>query len=245
MPKTLKILLIAPMTFVIVVVNFWIYRARAEYIERFPDIVAVKPPTISRAISDPPIGEPFAFWISLSALLLVLAFLPIGRLYWRSGSRIARSDPSTGSAIRFGSVFLLLTVAATAIGMVMLSNYTFPHYHREHMLGSYTFFTGQSLAMAAIAWMCFRIARHKGPDGRQAEDGAINPRASRYRAPLAAACVLTALAYLGLFLLKNVDLPFGEQVIYQAYVLLEPALISLCLAVLATFYPEVIRSFGR
>ncbi|MBA5778730.1 hypothetical protein H2509_16520 [Stappia sp. F7233] len=243
--KLLTLLLIAPMTFIIVVVNFWIYRARAEYIERFPDIAAIKPPTISRAISDPLIGKPFAFWITLSAVMLIPAFIPVCRLYWRSGGRLHEVDPAAGAAIRRGTVLLAISLAATAVGMVMLSHYTFPNHHREHMLGSYTFFIGQAVVMALIAWMCFRLARHPLPPGEVTSRKVIDPRVSRLRAPLAAASLLVAAAYLGLFLLKGVDLPAGNRLVYRAYVLLEPALISLCLAVFATYYLDVIRALGR
>lgn len=242
--KLRRAAILAPMTFVIIVVNYWIYRVRADFIDRHPLIAARKPPTISRAISDPAIGEPFAFWISLSAILLVAAFIPICRLYWRSGIAMATTEPKTGAILKLGAAALLAGQFITAIGMVILSHYTFPDFHREHMIGSFIFFIGQSVSIGLVGCMCWRIAFGKAARRILPRSQTLDPTVSRIRAPLALAVVGAALLYLLLFVLKGLDLPFSGA-IYQAYVILEPALISLFLAVLSTFYPDIFRADRR
>ncbi len=238
----LRFATLGPMTFVIVVVNYWIYRARSEFIDRHPAIAAQKPPTISRAISDPAIGQPFAFWISLSAAVMIVAFIPICRMYWQSGKRIAVAEPKSGSVLRVGAVVLFVAQIVTAVGMVTLSNYTFPDFHREHMIGSFTFFIGQSVSIALMASMCWHIAFDEGVRQALPLRHTLDPRISRIRAPLAACGVVAAVVYMLLFILKGLDLPYGAKAIYQAYVIFEPALISLFLAVFSTYYLDILRA---
>lgn len=46
-------LAVAPMTYVIVSANYWIYWARGEYIALYPERALLQPPTISKALSIP------------------------------------------------------------------------------------------------------------------------------------------------------------------------------------------------
>lgn len=238
-------LLFFPMTFVIVTVNYWIYRARFEFMERHPDVVAIKPPTISRAISDPVIGEPFAFWISASAAFLVLAMLPVAWLYWRSAGSIGAGSPNMRRFLRVSALLLMVLQAGAAVGMVILSHYTFPSFDEEHMLGSYTFFIGQSLVILVVGLSCGAVALQRPVADALAIGGGVNPRISRLRAPLAIGSVAAAIAYLALFVLKNAELGAAKAYVYQAYVLLEPALISAYLAVFATFYFDLVTILRR
>ncbi|MXN64634.1 hypothetical protein GR183_06935 [Stappia sp. GBMRC 2046] len=235
-------LLFFPMTFVTVTVNYWIYRARSEYIERHPDLAARKPPTISRAISDPAIGEPFAFWISTSAVFTVLAMIPVAWLYWRSARAIDAGSPGTRRVLNLSALLLVMLQATAAVGMVILSQYTFPSFNEQHMLGSYTFFISQSLAVLVMGFACGCIALQKPVTDALAEKRGVNPRISRLRAPLAVACFAAALAYLGLFVLKDAGLGAARPLVYRAYVLLEPTLISAYLVVFGTYYIDLVTN---
>jgi hypothetical protein len=53
-----------------VFINYWIVRIRWEYMEAFPE--AAKPPTISRAMSDIPLGAQMGTWLSICAVLMVI-----------------------------------------------------------------------------------------------------------------------------------------------------------------------------
>lgn len=235
-------LCVLPMSFVIIVVNYWIYRARADFIRLHPDYYAVEPPTISRAISDPAIGEPFAFWIAISAALLVVGVLPVCWLYFRSGLALPASSVRARRVLLTLPALAFVCQCAAAVGMVMLSSYRFPDFHDEHMLGSYVFFAGQAVVVMLAGFMCTAIARDPAA-ARALRDGAyIDPRVSRFRGPAAFAGVGLALAYLGLFALKEVELPVLGTAIYWTYVLAEPTLISYFLAVLATYVWDVFRA---
>lgn len=235
-------LLFFPMTFVTVTVNYWIYRARFEFIERHPQAAANKPPTISRAISDPAIGEPFAFWISASAVFAVLAMIPVAWLYWRSARAVDTMSPGTGRLLSGSALLLVILQAIAATGMVVLSQYTFPSFNEEHMLGSYTFFISQSLVVLVMALACGCIALQRPVAEALAAKNGVNPRISRLRAPLAVACFAAALSYLGLFVLKDAGLGAARPLVYRAYVLLEPTLISAYLVVFATYYIDLVTS---
>ena len=101
--------------FSILVVNFWIYYARALFIK-----IATyyrEPPTISRAISEPVIGEPFAFWVTLSGLLLIVG---VSILILRMILQL-RDLPKPSRYLRISGFILLpilaLMQALSALGM--------------------------------------------------------------------------------------------------------------------------------
>lgn len=235
-----------PMTFVIVVVNFWIYHARDRFIELHPEWIAEHgAPTISRSIADPAIGEPFAFWMSLCAAMLLLGCLPICRLYWLAG----RSMPHTGKSTRrlliwFVPAAMALEVS-TAVGMVMLSEYRFPDNNFLHMVGSYVFFVSQAVVILMIGIVSWRITTDSAAVAFLQERPYINPRLTRFRGPFAFGGVFLALAFLALFFLKDVDFAYGNDLVHNVYVLSEPSLISYFLAVLATYYVELYATLRR
>ena len=65
--------------------------AREAFLDLHPDYVT-DPPTISRAISDPRVGEPFAGLILLITVLLcfVVPFILVS--YWQSASNLPHSS---------------------------------------------------------------------------------------------------------------------------------------------------------
>lgn len=229
-----------PMTFVIVVVNFWIYHARERFIELHPEWIADHgAPTISRSIADPAIGEPFAFWMALCAVMLLLGCVPICRLYWLAG----RSMPQTGKSTRtmvlwLGPAAFILEVS-TAVGMVMLSEYRFPDHNFLHMIGSYVFFVSQAVVVLMIGIVSVRIATDPVAVAFLQDKPYVNPRLTRFRGPFAFGGVFLALAFLALFFLKDVEFSYGNELVHNIYVLSEPSLISYFLAVLATYYVEL------
>jgi hypothetical protein len=230
---------IALNAFAVVTVNFWIYHSRIVFSERHPDYVAVDPPTISRAISDNSIGDPFALWITLSAVALVLCYLVLARLYLRTAALLRPAAPGTARALTVGVALMMLFRLGASAGMVILSWYRFPDHNAAHMAGSYLFFTSEALAAltgATLTTLAGRALRRHPGLGRQS---AIRPAGIRFRPWLGFAAAGMAVLYLGLFLLKDVDLPGWNGAVMQTYVWMELALISMFLAHFSLYQVEL------
>ncbi len=221
---------LAANVFVVVTVNFWIYRARALYIAAHPDAVRDRPPTISGAIADPSIGEPFAWWITLSAVLLSFG---VATLAWNIARETAPrlSGGPARAWLKGLAVLLALTQAAAAYGMYMLSSFRFPYHIDAHMAGSYLFFGAQTGVMLVSALIGVLMLA----------SGKIGAPLVRLRMWCGFACVALALVYTLLFKIKNLDTGLPGDLVYGVYVLLEPALISGYLLVLALHLPDMWR----
>lgn len=218
--------------FVVVTVNFWIYRARALYIEAQPEAAADRPPTISGAIAEPSIGEPFAWWITLSAVLLSFGVATLAwNLYRDAAPRLAGA---ARSGLRLLVILLALAQAAAAYGMYLLSSFRFPFHIDAHMTGSYLFFSAQTGVML-ISSLTGALVLSRGKTGA---------RLVRIRTWCGFACVALALVYAALFKIKNLDTGLPGDLVYGAYVLLEPALISGYLLVLALHLPDMWRGLS-
>ncbi len=121
---------------------FW---ARAESIRLYPDVAAARPPTVSRAIADPQIGDIFAIWMLVVAACQAFAVyrlaLAFGRTTLSIGSRRHRAIMTTLFAA------ILLAQAVAIVGVVTLSQYTGSISDYLHQLGSYMMFVGNGLAI--------------------------------------------------------------------------------------------------
>jgi len=227
---------LALLSFVIVVVNYWIYSARATFIELHPAFSAEQPPTISKAITDPSIGEPFAFWVTLSAVALAVGVLPVCWMHYRT----ARALPPG----RTRSWLIVLAWAAcfsqlsSCVGMVGLANWRGPDHGDGHMIGSYIFFGFQTLTVLIVAVMSHLLGKQPQAPGEIAP-AMLSPRLSRFRSRFAVVSVVLALSFIGLFVTKGFDFEHGYALMYQVYVLSEPAAITCYLLVIVTYYPEL------
>jgi hypothetical protein len=226
---------LAANSFVIVVVNYWIYRARFDFIALHPEYVAEKPPTISRAISDPLIGEPFAFWIGLSAIVLAFGVISLGLLYIRSARVIGTINRRAAFIIIVTTFFGVASQLASSTGMIMLSRYTFFNNHDLHMIGSYMFFSGQTLLILIFGCLNLWMARRPEINGMLEGAHLLNPALTRIRAYWGPAVTAFAVVFLLLFFLKGFEFSFGNEELYLAYVLSEPAAISGYLSFLALY----------
>ena len=113
--------------------------ARQESILLHPDNAAVNPPTVSRAIADPAIGDIFAD-LMLPAFVLLLFAL------WRIGAALYR--PRHSRPMKALWTAFLLCEATAACGMVVLSQYTAFYSDDLHLLGSYMLFFGHGFGIA-------------------------------------------------------------------------------------------------
>jgi len=230
---------IAGNLFSIVTVNYWIYYARSAFIARNPAYVAEQPPTISRAISDPFVGVPFAFWITVSAVLLVLGVLALTLVY----VRLARVVPFETEAQRrtlVGAVFAVLIAQGFAsVGMYMLSNFRFPDDNGWHMIGSYIFFVAEALVIVGGIVACSALLRSRVSTDMLETLGFARRPVILFRKWAGVLSVGLTVFYILLFKAKDIDFGEANTAIYATYVLVEPMVISSFLLFLALFQVDL------
>lgn len=223
------------LSFVIVVVNYWIYRARADFIALHPAFSVEQPPTISKAITDPSIGEPFAFWITISAVALAAGVIPLAWLHYSSAGVLPPGRPRR--VLESLAVAMGLSQFASCAGMAILANWRGPDHGDGHMIGSYVFFGFQTLVVLVVAVSCHLAGRHHR---QKLAAGGPFTRLVRFRGRLATLSVVLAALFIALFVAKGFDFEYGYTLMYQVYVLSEPVAITCYLLVIATYYPELI-----
>ena len=226
--------------FSMVVVNYWIYSARWWFIKTQSDVYFL-PPTISRAIAIDFIGDPFAFWITVSAVCLAVCVGLMVAHYIGMRRHLVRPRRLLWAAVFVIMPLIVLTQAAASVGMHMLSVYRFPDFHTMHMVGSYTFFANQALVI--VLYTIFNHAVLRDPDNalRLELAGELSIAWVRRRRALGLFCIAFTLVYFALFQAKNVY-PYEEfPWIYIGYVSAEPALISMFLFVLVLSFADKFR----
>lgn len=226
---------------VVPVVNYLIYTARWEFAERNPDYVAKLPATISRAISDPAIGAPFANWMLVCAPVLFLGVLLMLTSFLRELKHNDDISPDLRRIIMVLTAALIVLQAMASVGMVMLSQYTFPVYINEHMTGSFLFFISQAFVVFG-AGILSRLFERVPPKGR-----VVNSVMGRLRRWLLLLPGALAVVYLGLFVGKDM-VPNASALhwpVHQTYVTVELLLISAFLLYLFSWVPDCIFAIGR
>lgn len=215
--------------------------ARVAYGLRHPDGGPSDYLTISRAISDPVIGEPFAFWVTLAAIVLwpathFILWMVIAQHPSRSVLGVLRDR--IGRAL-FPAMSVAMT--ATCIGMVVLSRHRLGGDggdHHAHMVGSYIFFAGQA-ATILIAAVYHSVV---GPARRRLGSTAFF--SDRWRARLGYGVVVAAALYGVIFVVKSMDLGRLTPIVVAIYIEFETLLIVVFLAYLALYTVDVLR-FSR
>jgi hypothetical protein len=133
-------LLLAPA--IAILAMFW---ARAESIRLHPDQAAWNPPTVSRAIADPAIGDPFALWMILVATLQAFAILRIAQAAYRTTLSPFPARYGLSMFAMFAAVLVAEGVAVA--GVIVLSQYTGSVSDYWHQAGSYMMFIGNGSAI--------------------------------------------------------------------------------------------------
>ena len=216
--------------------------ARVAWHARHPGADATLYPTISRAISDPAIGEPFAFWVTLAALLLWPATHAILWMLVVERPDRAALGPTRDRLTRGLFVAMSLCMTATCVGMVWLARFRLgatAEEHRMHMIGSYVFFAGQ----ATTIFLCAIHHALVGPARRAIGDGGFFTARARARGGFA---VVAAAAFYGVvFHVKDGDFGPATGLVIAAYVELETVLIIVFLAYLACYFVDLRRFLAR
>lgn len=216
--------------------------ARDSFLLRHPQYEA-DPPTISRAISDPVIGGPFA-----DAILLIVALiaLSLSLVLWAYGLAIFRVGPGRrlrAVLVTLLGLFMASQVTASA-GMVLTTQYTFFYDHDLHMLGSYVFFAFQALAILLAATLCRLLLRQRG-QAPACEVIPFAPATHRFRFRFALVIVALALLYGVLFVVKDRALPLPPYAVQVAYTQLEVLVIGCFVLFLGSYGVDIHQMIRR
>lgn len=237
---TMMALSLAFTGFVIVAVNILIYRARILFAARNPEAVADRPPTISLAISDPAVGEPFAGWLAICAPLL---FVGVGFLILSAWIELQKGGGAPtareGRIIAALCLLVALLQGFAATGMVMLSQFRFPHFNQLHMQGSYLFFFSQAFVVLFGEILSRRFAR------LPVDRVLITAPSARFRRRYVWVPIVLGVAYLALFILKDVDLGALNAPLYVGYTSTEPLLLSAFLVYVLTYHVDMWSALRR
>ncbi|WP_127113378.1 hypothetical protein [Shimia sediminis] len=219
---------------VIVAVNVQIYLARYLYGYYNPDAVSRRPATISRAISDPQVGEPFANWMLVCAPLLAIgvALLIISALIELHRNGGAPTQKEWRILVLLCLVLIALQVFA-AIGMVMLSQFRFPNDNKLHMKGSYLFFFSQAFVVMFGEFVSRRFG--KLPQDRTL----LSFGMARFRKFYVWVPILLGVLYLSLFFAKDFDLGAVNPPLYILYTTTEPLLLTAYLGYVLTYHADM------
>ena len=213
--------------------------ARWAFYERHPDYILRSAPTVSRAITDPAIGDPFAAAILAVAIVIALAMVPLSFAFLGAISARAGHLPRVATSLRrLLAVFLVMQALGTT-GMVICTQVTFRHDHDLHMLGSYLFFVFQALSILMSGILTTRLLRL--PDTGRPTYLRLGSRYTRLRRDLAFVTAGLAGFYVLLFLVKGMDLPIPEYDIYYAYTVQEIVTISAYIVHFMLYAPEIYR----
>lgn len=128
---------------------FWVH---GDNFARHPEAYGEAPPTISRALWDPAIGEPFALIMILSAALLAIAITQVGVTLLRLVSQM----PGRTTNMPVLGAFAACEIVAVA-GMIVLSHYTGRVDSRLHDMGSFMFFFGHAIGISLSGWLLRRM----------------------------------------------------------------------------------------
>lgn len=214
--------------------------ARQAFYQRHPDYVQHSAPTISRAISDPAIGAPFALTILAVTTVILVALVFITRAFQATIAHVWRDDPVR---LRRNQALLPLVIGLQVVGsggMVLCTQYTFSNGHDLHMLGSYLFFVAQVLAIGLNGLMCARLVSDDDGAGDWPHLG-LSRRATAFRIGFAKVVVAVTFLYFVLFGIKGVDLPVPEYTVYYVYTVQEIVAISAFILYLMTYSLDVHR----
>lgn len=233
------LLLAAPVVIVPGSAIFMMIWARWAFYQRHPDYVQHSAPTVSRAISDPFIGEPFAAVILAVACVIALALVPLCNAYFATIRLRTEGDPAARTSLRrLMYVFIAAQVCGT-LGMVVCTQVTFRQSHDIHMVGSYFFFVFQAIAILLNGVVATRLVRLRSRQG--CPYLRLESRYSRIRRYLAFVIAGLAFFYLVLFVIKGFDLPIPEYDVYNFYTIHEIVTISAYIFYFMLYAPETYR----
>lgn len=211
--------------------------ARASFLARHAADID-EPPTISRALTDPLIGTPFAHLILVINGLLLFVF-PV--IFWGYALAIWQVRLTRGER---NVLFLLLVLVfacqvVASAGMVVTTQYTFANNDHLHMMGSYFFFIFQALTVVFAAALCRTLLAHKQALGIADADWQFRPIMHRFRFRFALLVTALAIFYGVLFMIKDYALPISDYAIHIIYTQCEVIVIGSFVVFLGSYAVDI------
>ena len=130
--------------------------AHAENIATNEQAYLVEPPTVSRALTNPLVGGPFAIVMIVGAVLLMMAITQIIREFMDFLKAYPEANTTTN---RIMVALVTLFEIPAILGMVILSQYTGNENARMHDTGSYMLFFGHSFAIITGGLLIHKLKR--------------------------------------------------------------------------------------
>lgn len=203
-----------------------------------PDYVAQQPATVSRAISTEAIGAVFANVVLVIAVLVCLSVWQIVRAYLATIDAApldARQRKSLVAKVYGCAVLQAVGLA----GIVLATQFTFANSHDMHMFGSYLLFIGQTASIGLSGLICRRLACARSCGATTVRQPfTLLPAMQVFRARFAAVIVAMALAYLVLFVAK--DLVASRYMILAVFTTVEVLVLAAFVLYLAAFVPDLV-----
>lgn len=126
-----------------------------------PEAYVEAPPTISRAIVDPAIGEPFAVMMIVAAV-----FLSIGiALVYRKLFDVVLQQPKPRTEVLTLWGLAVMCEYVAVVGMIIISQYRGEEWSQIHNFGSYLLFSGHGLGIALSGYLVKRIIKEQTKHG--------------------------------------------------------------------------------
>lgn len=225
--------------FSFLVVTYRIYTARWWFIDIRPDYG--EPPTISRAIVEVEIRVPFAFWITLSGIALVLSVSTLLYYYRSLAVKVNVSSVSTRLCLRIGLPLALALQIVSAWGMYTLSANSLFYQGDMHMLGSYAFFASQAGVILIYAIWNSLLLRDPAMRNSPIADRLINRGWIKLRLFCCVIAVAMTVIYLGLFLAKEGKSFAEAPTLIWAYTGMEVSVITVFLVVVVMAFADKLR----
>ena len=226
--------------FAIVTVNLWIFHAIAEFTLLHAADYG-RPPTISRSISDPLIGVPFQFWITLSGVCLVGGVGSLVLVYVTYMRDLVAPTAYVRVALLVVAPLVFVFQVSSSSGMYILSAFRIPLQSEMHMVGSFLFFISQALVILLFTVLNHALLRDRNSLEVLHRRGQLHRGLVRGRFWLGCVCMGLVIGYLGLFLAKDIWTSDVAPGLYWTYTKTEPMVISAFLLVLAVSHLDLFR----
>lgn len=226
--------------FAFLAVNYWIYTARLWFLSAHADTYP-RPPTISRAISVPEIGAPFAIWVSLSAVCLIFAVALLARYYNGLRHHMVRPRWTTAIALWVVVPSAVVLQAISGWGIYTQSVHTLYTAPKMHMFASTVFFASQAAVILCYALINAALLRDRSNLDRIVKADAMRLWWVRARFAFSVFAVGCTLLFGVLFKLKDV-FPYEEvRWVHLIYVSAEPLVITVFLSTVVLAFADKLR----
>lgn len=209
--------------------------AHAENYETNEQAYVQQPPTVSRALTNPIVGEPFALIMLVGSVLLLISIVQLAVAFTKLLKDYPKADTGFNRVL---VLFCIVCEVPAILGMVILSQYRGDAHRVAHDTGSYMLFFGHTFAILTCGIVVRRLLRVAGPQN--------DPRLAalagqpRHAAWVAVASVAFGLAYFGnKFITSSYD--FAEHL---AVTITEMIVLFAFLSFLGRFWKFILASKG-